>query len=247
MDYIGVDVERLGKADRQTAIKDARINKHELSALPALRKAAPQARLWARLNPLHSGSANEIEMALNKGAAVLTQPQFTSGAEVEEFQGIVNGRARTIPLLEDAKAIDDLDAILQATGDGELMVGLNDLSRSMGLRHPLELATAPLLCDIGEAADAARVSWGFGGVSDPAPRPDLPVQPDDLLSRYAATGATAAWISRSLLSACTPPQLPSRVSSLRDRITYWRNAGETERYAAKMRLDEQVATMLKGL
>ena len=108
MDYVGVDVERLGKADRQTAIKDARINKHELSALAALRKAAPHARLWARLNPLHSGSANEIEMALNKGATVLTQPQFTSGAEVEEFRGIVNGRARTIPLLEDAKAIDDL-------------------------------------------------------------------------------------------------------------------------------------------
>ena len=247
IDLIGVDVERLGKVARQAHISDARINDHELSDLPILRRAAPTAKLWARLNPLHCGSQNEIDSAIAFGAQVLTQPQFRTGADVEEFRGLVAGRARIIPLLEDAAALNDLDAVLKVCGDDEMMVGLNDLARSLGLKHPLQLAVSPILGEIGHAARKAGVAWGFGGVAAPYPRPDLPIQPDDLLSRYATTGATAAWISRSMMNAIEPDQLSEHVDALRGRLSYWRSASTDALAAAEERLERQIARMIKDM
>jgi 2-keto-3-deoxy-L-rhamnonate aldolase RhmA len=245
VDCVGVDIERRGKPARQAQIRDARINDHRLSDLVALRRAAAGATLWARLNPLYFGSGAEIAEALDAGAEALTLPQFTRASELEEFRALVAGRARIIPLLEDAAALDDLDAVLTATDD-VLMVGLNDLARSLGLVHPLQLAISPILDQIGAAARAAGVRWGFGGVADPAPRPDLPVAPDDLLSRYADTGAQAAWLSRSMIAATRPADLPARVAALRARIGYWQTADPEARRAAKDRVAAQLATALRS-
>lgn len=246
IDYIGVDIERIGKADRQAKIKEARINDHGLEHLPSLRAAGSDIMLFARLNPLRTGSAEEIEHALALGAQVLMLPQFKCGAEVAEFCSLVAGRARVVPLLEDVAALDDLDAVLAACRDGEIMVGLNDLARSLGLAHPLCLANSQILEEFGSAARAHGVLWGFGGITSPEPRPDLPIQPDDLLSRYADLGAQAAWISRTMIGSCTPAEFPERVNRIRTRLEYWRTAGRPALAAAKSRLDLQIKALVKS-
>ena len=57
VDRIGLDIERLGKAERQAGLASW-ISPHELSALPALRATLGRAQLFVRVNMLHPDSAS---------------------------------------------------------------------------------------------------------------------------------------------------------------------------------------------
>lgn len=243
VEYVGVDIERLGKAERQSHIRNARINDHELSHLNVVAKAAPGVPLFARLNPLHAGTEAEVEEALRRGAKALMPPQFRDATPLREFFDIVAGRARVIPLLEDVAAMDHLDEILQLCANDELMFGINDFSRSLGLGHPMRMALHPELETVARAARAKGVPFGWGGIASPDPRPDLPIQPDDLLARYIDLETDAAWLARSLVDHARPEDLPEIVAGIRTRIDYWRGAGEDALAAARERLAHQLDLM----
>lgn len=243
VEYVGVDIERLGKAERQSHIKNARINDHELHHLDDVAKAAPGVPLFARLNPLHAGTQAEIEEALRRGVSALMLPQFRDAVPLREFFDIVAGRAGVIPLLEDVAAMDHLDEILDLCVNDELMFGINDFSRSLGLGHPMRMALHPEMAEVARAAKAKGVPFGWGGIASPDPRPDLPIQPDDLLARYIDLSSDAAWLARSLVDHSKPADLPATVAKIRDRVEYWRGAGEEAIAAARERLASQLDAM----
>lgn len=243
IEFVGVDIERLGKAERQRHIKNARINDHELHHLEDVAKVAPGVPLFARLNPLHANTEAEIEEALRRGVSALMLPQFRNAAPLHEFFGMVAGRTRVIPLLEDVAAMDHLDEILTLCVNDELMFGINDFSRSLGLGHPMRMALHPDMAEVARAAKARGVPFGWGGIASPDPRPDLPIQPDDLLARYIDLDSDAAWLARSLVDHSRPEHLPETVAKIRDRVDYWRSAGDDALAAARERLTRQMNAM----
>jgi len=164
LERIGIDIERIGKHGRQRALRAPWISDHRLEDLAVLAPLVRHARLFVRLNPIHPATATEIESALAGGARSLMLPQFSEPREVEQFIRLVGGRAECLLLLETPGALARIDDILAVPGIDELMVGLNDLSLSLRLRHPLELAASPLLDFIAGRARAAGVAFGFGGV-----------------------------------------------------------------------------------
>jgi HpcH/HpaI aldolase/citrate lyase family len=190
----------------------------DLTALaPVLRRAA----LFARLNPLHAGSADEVAAALAGGARVLMLPYFTTAAEVERFVRLVDGRARVVVLLETAAALIRLHDILEVAGIDEVMVGLNDLHLSTGIGHPFELIVSDVMALVSERVRGRGIGFGFGGVAR-AGDETLPVPGDLVLAQHARLRSSAAWLSRSFFAALPEDaDLGAEIDRLRRRLAYW--------------------------
>ncbi len=239
---IGIDIERIGKQERQSQVTNARISDHELQDLRIVTTHSRLAKPFARLNRPHAGTAAEIDEAIACGARSLMLPGFDTPRQAATFIEHVAGRAEAILLLETRSATEQLDRILKLTGIDELMVGLNDMSLQFKLAGPMAMALDPLLDTIADKVRSAGIPFGFGGVARPERR-DLPTSPDLLLARYAQLGATRAWIARSFTNdGLQPNQLAEALARLQQRYADWCQCDEATRAEALATLRAQAAS-----
>lgn len=233
IDRIGPDFERLDKKRRQRGL-DLRISAHRAEQLPAVRAALSHAQLFARTNPVHAGSAAELEGYLAAGIEVLMLPMFTSSDEVARFAELVAGRARVVLLLEQAAAFEQLDAILALDGVDEVHLGLNDLALSVGAPNRFGLLVTPLLDDIAASVLDAGLPLGIGGIGRLGDT-SVPVAPDLVYAQHARLGSSAALIARSFLGPGI--DLAAEVRRTRERLAYWRTCepGEIDAATAALR------------
>jgi hypothetical protein len=222
VDRIGLDLERLGKAERQAG-EDTRLSEHRIEDLGLVGAAIRRAALFARLNPIHDGTRAEVETALAHGAKVLMLPYFRTVREVETFAAAVGGRAHVIILVETAPALTRIRDILAVPGIGEVMAGLNDLRFALGVRNHFEVLASPLIDALAAATRRAGLAFSIGGVS----RPDdaLPVPPDLVLAQYPRLHATGAWLSRSFVRSLPEDMdFAAALAPIRRRLTEWSRA-----------------------
>ena len=170
VDRIFVDMEYIGKAERQGNLDTVK-NHHKISDVIRLRKILTKSDLLVRVNPIHEktseydSSEEEIEATIAAGADIIMLPFFKTRAEVERFLKIVDGRTRTMLLLETPEAVEILDELLALPGIDEIHIGINDLSLGYGKRFMFELlvdGTVERLCRIMQAK---KVFYGFGGIA----------------------------------------------------------------------------------
>lgn len=162
VDRIFVDMEYIGKAQRQGGM-DTVQNHHTVEDVARLRPVLDQAELLVRVNPVHPGSKDEINRVIAAGADVIMLPMWQSVEEVQQFIRWVDGRAKTLLLLENQAAVDCLDRVVALPGVDEIHIGLNDLSISQGkkfLFQPLADGTVDAVC---AKIKAAGIPFGFGG------------------------------------------------------------------------------------
>ena len=195
------------------------MSSQELDDLSAVTANVSRAQVFVRLNPLHEGTAREVERALALGARVMMLPFFTGPREVASFVEMVGGRASPVLLLETAAAAACIGDIVAVEGVAEIVVGLNDLHISLGFatfsQSPSDRMNT-IACRVREAG----IRFGFGGVA----RVDdgsLPVPPDLIYAQYARLGATSAWLSRSFYRNIEPDEIGPAVHALRERLRYW--------------------------
>jgi citrate lyase beta subunit len=232
VDRIGLDLDVLGKAVRQRG-RATWISPHRLEAVEQVGAALRRAALFARTNPLHDGTAAEVEHLLAGGARVLMLPMFRTPEELKRFLALVGGRAAVVPLVETADAAARVDELLAIDGVDELHVGLNDLSLELGLRNRFALLVSPLLEHVAECAAAAGVPWGCGGIGR-AGDEGLPIPAELVYARLAALGASGALLARSFASAAG---LAFDVRRARARLASWRTASVLEHAAARRELE----------
>jgi citrate lyase beta subunit len=103
VDRIGLDLECLGKAERQRG-EDTRLSNHKVEDLPAIARGLVRADLFVRLNPINTNTQDEIDAVLGFGAKVLMLPFFRTEGEVSTFVLLVAKRAYVIILVETASA-----------------------------------------------------------------------------------------------------------------------------------------------
>jgi len=221
VDRIGIDIERLGKRERQADIPDARISDHELSDLEGVSAVVRRADVFCRLNPRHPGTRGEVERAIAAGANVVMLPFFRGADEVAAFVDAVAGRATVVLLLETAAATARLHEIVAVPGVAEVMVGLNDLHRTYGLSNHFEILASDLMTTVSRIVHDAGLRFGFGGVARPTDR-SLPVPAELVIAQYPRLGATSAWIARSFLRAGDDQAgFAAELAALRRCLEHW--------------------------
>ena len=111
MDRIGLDLERIGKRERQPGTQ-LWLSDHEESRLPAIAAALRRANLFVRCNPPHAASNVEIERLLVAGAEVIMLPAFVCADDVRRALDAIAGRARLVPLVALPQAIGELEKLV---------------------------------------------------------------------------------------------------------------------------------------
>ena len=231
---IGIDFEHLGKAERQAG-HNTRLSRHGWHDLRAVAAALIRAKAFARLNPIHDGSAEEVETALACGARVLMLPFFRSAAEVERFVALVRGRAEVMALLETAAALIRIREIMAVKGVDEIMIGLNDLRLQLGVANHFEVLASPLMDAACRELCTDGRPFSLGGVAR-AGDAAMPVPSELVYAQYPRLGATGGWLTRSFLVGLTAEQLPGAVATLRRHLSSWAERAAPALEAARAEL-----------
>ena len=199
VDRIFVDMEYIGKADRQGGM-DTVQNHHTLEDVKTIAQTIKKAKLLVRINPIHEtsrdyiSSEEEIDGAIKNGADILMLPYFKTVKEVEKFLNFVNGRVKTMLLLETPEAVSVVDDILKLKGIDEMFVGLNDLSLGYGKKFMFELLSDGTVEELCYKFKKANIPYGFGGIAALG-KGDLPAE--KIIIEHYRMGSTSVILSRS--------------------------------------------------
>lgn len=192
-DWIWVDLETLGKAERQGHMDSVKSH-HTVADIRALRAVLTRSELLVRIDPMHDGSPAQIEQVIEAGADIIMLPMWRSCEEVSRFLTLVNGRCRTMLLLETKEADACLDEVLRLSGIDMVHIGLNDLHLSYARTFMFELLTDGTVERICERLRAANKPYGFGGVG----RIGTGMLPaEHILGEHVRLGSQMAILSRS--------------------------------------------------
>ena len=170
VDWIFLDMEVIGKAFRQSGL-DTVQNHHTIDDIKRIRKTISQSKLLVRINPIHDAlenypsSKDEIEVSIEAGADILMLPYFKTVEEVKTFIHLVNGRAKTLLLLETVEAANLVDEILEVPGIDMIHLGLNDMHLEFGMKFLFELLADGTVERLGDKIKAKGIPFGFGGIA----------------------------------------------------------------------------------
>ncbi len=170
VDRIFVDMEYIGKDARQGGM-DTVQNHHTIEDVRRIRNSVSKAQVLCRVNPIHnqtaeySSSEEEIEGAIQAGTDILMLPYFKTVGEVEQFIKFVNGRVKTMLLVETPEAVAQIDDILKVPGIDEVHIGLNDLSLGYGMKFMFELLADGTVEKLCMKFKEKGVPYGFGGIA----------------------------------------------------------------------------------
>ncbi|MGD0435490.1 MAG: aldolase/citrate lyase family protein [Bryobacteraceae bacterium] len=241
---IGIDLEYLGKAERQKGL-NTRLDRHDWNDLSAVASVVHRADLFLRINPIHSGTEAEIETALDLGARVLMLPAFRTAGEADVFVRAIRGRARAIVLVEMAPAVVRIREILDVPGIDEVMLGLNDLRLQMGVANHFEVLASPLAGMLADEVRTKGLPLSIGGVGRVGDH-GVPVPTDLVHAQYPRLGATGAWIARSFTNAASSPlDFTAAVLALRNRLTQWAAASPEDLETARAALARRASKWLQ--
>ena len=170
VDWIFLDMEFIGKNSRQGGL-DTVQNHHTVEDVKNIKKAISRSKLLVRVNPIHEAlpnypsSKDEIDAVIEAGADILMLPFFKTVEEVKTFISLVDGRAKTLPLVETVEAEVLIDEILEIPGIDMIHIGLNDLHLQKGMKFMFQLLADGTVDKLADKIKAKGIPFGFGGLA----------------------------------------------------------------------------------
>lgn len=199
VDWIFLDMEFIGKDARQRGLDTVK-NHHTVKDVQIIKATVTKAKVMVRVNPIHEAlpdypsSKDEIEATIAAGADILMLPYFKTVEEVKTFIKLVDGRAKTLLLMETVEAADLIDEILEVPGIDMVYLGLNDMHLEMGMKFMFELLADGTVERLCQKIKAKGIPYGFGGVAtlDGGALPGFMV-----LKEHLRLGSSMVIVSRS--------------------------------------------------
>lgn len=164
VDIIFIDLEIIGKEERQGHL-DTVISRHKMEDILDVKRKLKKAQLLVRINPFYEKTKQEVNQAIENGADIIMLPMIKDEIEAKEFIKAVNGRCKTMLLIERKEAVENINEILNVKGIDEIHIGLNDMYLSYKNKfmfEPLVNGTVEKICRI---ARENNIPYGFGGIS----------------------------------------------------------------------------------
>ena len=249
VDRIFYDLEYIGKAARQAG-RNAVLSHNDIDLIPELRKVITTSQLLVRTNPIHAYSKAEVEKAIGYGSDILMLPRVMDQHDVEQYVGLVGGKAKVCIMVETAAAMARLDKILAVPGVDEIFVGLNDLHISMGLTFMFELLSGGLVEYIADKCNKAGVPFGFGGIARIG-EGDLPS--DYILGEHVRLGSSSVILSRTFKGIAgvdtnaRPIDLKEEVEKVRQRLIEIDRWSEIDYIQNQRRIDVAVDNVVNKI
>ena len=209
VDRVFVDMEYIGKAQRQGGM-DTVQSHHTVEDIKRLRQVVSKSELLVRINPIHeasdkyTSSEEEIDSVIAAGADIVMLPFFKTPAEVKRFLRAVDGRVKTMALLETPEAAACVDDILSIDGLDEIFVGLNDLSLGYGKKFMFEVLADGTVEKLCSKFKQAGIPYGFGGVAMPG-KGLLPAE--RIIREHYRLGSGCVILSRSFCNTAVVTNL----------------------------------------
>ncbi len=192
VDRIFIDLERNGKLLRQKGMNTVQ-SKHTLEDIAKVKSVLGSSELIVRINSVYEGTKTEIDGAIDGGADIVMLPYFKTMEEVESFLSYVNGRVKTMLLMETVEAVDMLDTLVTMPVD-YYHVGLNDLHLERKLKFMFELLSDGTVDKICRKLAANNKEYGFGGIAKLGAGM-LPAE--NIIAEHYRLGSSCAILSRS--------------------------------------------------
>jgi len=170
VDWIFIDMEFIGKDSRQGGL-DTVQNHHTVKDVASIKAAVKKAKVLVRVNPIHEAlpdypsSKDEIDATIKAGADIVMLPFFKTVEEVKQFISYVDGRAKTLLLMETVEAANLVDEILEVPGIDMIHLGLNDMHLELGMKFMFELLANGTVEKLGKKIKAKSIPFGFGGIA----------------------------------------------------------------------------------
>ena len=207
VDRIFIDMEYIGKADRQGGM-DTVQSHHTIDDIRRIRPIITSSELLVRVNPIHeegsyrglahTSSREEVDAVIKAGADIVMLPYFKTLEEARFFIKTVDGRAKTMLLVETVEAAEKIDDFMEIKGIDEIHIGLNDLSLEQHkafMFQSLADGTVEKLCR--KMADKG-MTYGFGGIAAPG-RGMLPAE--YIIRDHYQYGSSCVILSRSFCNS----------------------------------------------
>ena len=167
VDRIFIDMEVLGKAERQGGM-DTVQSHHVPKDIAKVRAAiGSSAEIMARINPLNPNSQAEIDASVENGANVIMLPMWRTADDLCQLVSMVDGRAKVMPLLETDAAAENLPEAVKVSGIDQMHIGLNDLHLCYHQEFMFQLLADGTLDRLCARLHGASIPCGFGGVGRP--------------------------------------------------------------------------------
>ena len=211
--HICIDIEINGKEERQIG-RNGVISRHNLDDLNGLSKKIGTKNSICRINPLYSESINEINKSIEYGAGSIILPYFHSVKDIKRFIEIVDGRTRTIGLVETMSSFMRLPEIINIKGLDCIHIGLNDLSLNLNFDDMFEVVKNGWMEIVYQAFFSKKdINFGFGGIStlndSGCKYPAL-----EILRHHKRCNSDSVILSRRFLSYC-------KKKSGDNEVQYW--------------------------
>lgn len=167
VDRIFIDMEVLGKAERQGGM-DTVQSHHAPEDITKVRAVVGnKAEIMARINPLNPNSQAEIDASIENGANVIMLPMWRTADDLRQLVSMVDGRAKVMPLLETDTAADNLPEAVKVPGIDQMLIGLNDLHLCYHQKFMFQLLADGTVDRLCAMLRGANIPYGFGGVGRP--------------------------------------------------------------------------------